>query len=161
MEGEEHPELGNLHQTPSRGHSSPITDPDRVLVPLLTQASSLPSTPVPSLEWDRSCLQEPFHGGQSNFLGIQRLEKRKLSATDPNFVDNLSIVRLVESAGNISSTVMSAMDAAAEDLMEEVDSMMDRMRIHPVFDIQEEFLEDNLLRLEGMKNDAEACLSCS
>ena len=42
--------------------------------------------------------------------------------------------------------------------MEEVDSLMGRMRINPVSDIHEEFLEDDLLRLEGMKNDAEACL---
>ena len=186
MESEEHPALGKLHQTPPRGHSTPLTDPNRVLVPVLTRASSLPSTPVPSLEWDRSCLQEPFLGGQSDFLGIRRLEKRKPSATDPHLVVNdkvllwsgigavsrnhswednqtswefrgwrkgspvplactalitasssfnSSIVRLVESAGNISSTVMSTMDAEAEDL-----------------------LEDDLLRLKAMKNDAEACL---
>ena len=113
MEGEEYPELGmdNLHQTPPRGHSTPFTDPDRVLVPILARAS---------LEWDRSCLQEPFLGGNSEFLGIHRLEKRKPSATDPHFVDNdkllivisasssfySSNVRLVESAGNIPISIM-------------------------------------------------------
>jgi hypothetical protein len=100
------------------------------------------------------------------------LEKKKLSDTDIHLIDNdkvlivstasssfySSIVRKVESTGNIPSTVMSAMDAEAEDLLEEVDSLMGRMRINPVSDIQEAFLEDDLLRLEGMKNDAESCL---
>ena len=35
---------------------------------------------------------------------------------------------------------------------------MGKMRINPVSDIQEEFLEDSIVRLEGMMNDAEACL---
>jgi hypothetical protein len=60
-------------------------------------------------------------------MEIQRLEKKKLSATDLHLIDNdkvlivstascsfySSIVRKVESAGNIPSTVMSAMDAEA------------------------------------------------
>ena len=95
------------------------------------------------MEWDRICVQEPFLGGQSDFLGIQRLEKRKPSATDPHFVDNnkvlivstasssfnSSILRLVESAGNIYSTVLSVsgMDTDAEKVLEEVDSLMGRM----------------------------------
>ena len=56
------------------------------------------------------------------------------------------------SAGNISST------GHAEELLEEVDSLMGRMQSNPVSDIEEEFLEDNLLRLETMKNDADNCL---
>ena len=129
--------MGNLHQTPPRGHSTPLlTDPDRLVVPIpvhvITRHSSLPSTPIPSLEYDRSCLQEPFlGGGQSNFLGIQRLEKRKTSATDPHLVDNdkiqKSLKRLVDSAGNIPSTVMLTMEVEATDLIYEVDSLMSRM----------------------------------
>ena len=103
--------------------------------------SSQPSTYVPSLKWD-SCFHEPFLGGHSDFLGKP------------------SILRLVESAGNISSTVMSVsqMDADAEEVLEEVDSIMSRIRINPLSDIQEEFLEDGMFMLEGMMNDAEACL---
>ena len=52
---------------------------------------------------------------------------------------NSSIVRLVESAWNISSPIMSSMDTDAEYLLEEVDSLMGRMEISPVSDIQEEF----------------------
>ena len=108
-------------------------------------------------------------GGQSNFLGIQRLEDRKPSDTNPHLIDddkvlivstasssfNSSIVRLVESARNISRTVMSTMTTEAEDLLEQVDSLMGRMEINPVSDIREGFLEDSLIRLVGMMNDAE------
>ena len=57
------------------------------------------------------------------------MEKRKPSATDPHLIDNDKVL--------IVSTVMSAMDAEAEDLLGEVDSLMGRMRINPVSDIQE------------------------
>ena len=88
-----------------------------------------------------SFLQEPFLRGHSDFLGIQRFEKRKPSATDPHFVDNdkvlivstasssfnSSIVRLVESVGNISSTVLSTMNTEAEYLLGKVASLMGRI----------------------------------
>ena len=156
-----------------RGHSTLLNSPTRVLVPVTTRASSPehPLFPTP-LEWDRSCLQEPFLGGQSNFLGIQRLENRKPSDTNPHLIDddkviivstasssfNSSIVRLVESARNVSRTVMSTMTTEAEDLLEQVDSLMGRMEINPVSDIREEFIENSLIRLEGMTKDAENCL---
>ena len=43
-------------------------------------------------------------------------------------------------------------------LLEEVGSLRGRMDISPVSDIQEEFLEDSLMRLERMITDAENCL---
>jgi hypothetical protein len=157
-----------------RGQSTPRTSPTGTPVPVITF--------TPSLEWDTSCLQDPFSGGQSNLLGIHRLSGRKPSDTDPNLLDSdkipivstdisslsisldSSVVRFVEAAGNISSTVVqtsvlaSTMEDQAEELLEEVDSLLGRMQINPVSDIEEEFLEDDLLRLETMKNDAENCI---
>ena len=43
-------------------------------------------------------------------------------------------------------------------LREPLDRLMGKMEVNPVTDIEEAFLEDDLLRLEGMKNDAEACV---
>ena len=92
----------------------------------------------PSLEWYRSCLREPFLGGQPDLLGIHRLfNNRKPSATDPKLIDH---------------------DSDADDILEEVDRLMGKMEVNLVTDIEEVFLEDALLRLEGMKNDAEACV---
>ena len=39
------------------------------------------------------------------------------------------------------------------------DSLMGMMRINPVYDIQESFQNDDLLKMEGLKNDDEACYS--
>ena len=191
MEGEGNPVLGNIQEEPTvpyspgegtssrlriftpRGQSTPRTSPTGTPVPVITL--------TPSLEWDTSCLQDPFSGGQSDLLGIHRLSDRKPSGTDPNLLDSdkipivstdisslsisldSSVVRFVEAAGNISSTVVqtsvlaSTMEDQAEELLEEVDSLLGRMQINPVSDIEEEFLEDDLLRLETMKNDAENC----
>ena len=189
MEGKDNPRLGDLSVRPEvlpspggetgstpcflthRGQSTPLRSPTGTPVSVITL--------TPSLEWDTSCLQDPFSGGQSDLLGIHRLSGRKSSGTDSNLLDSdkvpivsteisslsisldSSIIRLVESAGNISSiagqdTVMAqAQTSDAEDLLEEVDSLMGRMEINPVSDIQEDFIEDSLIRLEGMMSDAE------
>jgi hypothetical protein len=158
VEGKENPVLGNIQPeltvpyspgegtssslrvfTP-RGQSTPRTSPTGTPVPVITF--------TPSLEWDTSCLQDPFSGGQSNLLGIHRLSGRKPSDTDPNLLDSdkipivstdisslsisldSSVVRFVEAAGNISSTVVqtsvlaSTMEDQAEELLEEVDNLM-------------------------------------
>ena len=82
-------------------------------------------------------------GGQSDFWGIQRLEKRKPSATEPHLV----------------STVMSPWMQRLRTSWGMFDSLMGMMRINPVYDIQESFQNDDLLKMEGLKNDDEACYS--
>ena len=73
--------------------------------------------------------------GKPDFLGIQRQEnKRKPSATDPHLIDNnqvlivstessylnSSIVRLVESTGNIPTTIVPTVAMEAEDLLDPI-----------------------------------------
>ena len=157
-----------------RGQSTPRTSPTGTPVPVITF--------TPSLEWDTSCLQDPFSGGQSNLLGIHRLSGRKPSDTDPNLLDSdkipivstdisslsisldSSVVRFVEAAGNISSTVVqtsvlaSTMEAEAEEIMGEVDAVMGMMEGYPVADIPDEFLDDGIMRMDNLGNDVAAIL---
>ena len=100
------------------------------------------------------------------------MEKRKTSITDPHLVDNekilfvstassslsTSLERFVDSAGNIPRIVMSTMEVEATDLMYEVDSLMSRRKKKSVSDIREGLMDDSLMRLKGMTNDAENCL---
>ena len=175
MEGKENPSLGDLRtgsevphslegetgSTPClltpRGQSTPLSSPTGTPVPVITF--------TPSLEWDTSCLQDPFSGGQSDLLGIHRLSDRKSSDTDPNLLDSnkipivstdtsslsitldSSFIKLVEPAGNLSSivdqvTVRSpTMESEAKEIMGEIDAVMGVMECCPVADILDEFLD--------------------
>ena len=185
MEGKENPSLGDLRtgsevphslegETDSspclltpRGQSTPLTSPTGTPVPVITL--------TPSLEWDTSCLQDPFSGGQSDLLGIHRLSDRKSSGTDPNLLDNnkipivstdisslsisldTSFLRLVETAGNISSIVdqdtvrAPTMESEAEEIMGEMDA-------YPIVNVPDEFLDDKIMRLDSLGNDVKACI---
>ena len=192
MEGKENPSLGDLHTgsevphslegeagsapcllTP-RGQSTPLSSPTGTPVPVITF--------TPSLEWDTSCLQDPFSGGQSDLLGIHRLSDRKSSDTDPNLLDSnkipivstdtsslsisldSSFLKLVESAGHLSSiggqdTVRApTMESEAEEIMGEVDAVMGMMEGYPVADIPDEFLDDGIMRMDNLGNDVTAIL---
>ena len=46
----------------------------------------------------------------------------------------------------------------ADNHLGEVFNVMGEMRTYPVADIPEEFLEDNLMRLESLGNDMKTCL---
>ena len=164
MEGDQH-----SHQTPPRQHSTPLLGLG-LPVPVITRTSSLPATP--SLEWDRSCLQEPLLLDAGNLLGIERLEDRRVSDTDPHLVDNQKILlvstdsssldstfeKLLESAGNIPSTAMSAMENEADDLFVELDTLTGRVMANPVTDMEEELVDSFVTRLERLTNDVENCL---
>ena len=50
------------------------------------------------------------------------------------------------------------MASEAEDILDKVDSIMGEMRTNPVADIEEELLENNLMRLDTLMNDVRACL---
>ena len=175
MENEEYPEGGPPVDTPPRGSSTPVTGhPNQV--PVITRHNSLPTTPVPppSLEWDRSCLQDPFLAGQQFLGGIERLNTRKRSATDPNLVDNnqvllvstdysslgSSLEQLIESAGKIPSSIMpeTAMENEADDIFSEIDALMSGMRANPAEDMTEFLVETSFSRLESMVDDLQACL---
>ena len=62
------------------------------------------------------------------------------------------------SNSNIPNTIMHNMASDAEDILEEVDSIMGEMITYPVGDTVEKFLDDNLMRLETLMNDVRACL---
>ena len=164
MEGDQH-----SHQTPPRQHSTPLLGLG-LPVPAITRSSSLPATP--SLEWDRSCLQEPLLLDAGNLLGIERLEDRRVSDTDPHLLDNQKILlvstesssldstfeKLLESAGNIPSTVMAEMDNEADDLFMELDTHTSKMRANPVSAMEEEVADSFLEMLERLTDDVESCL---
>jgi hypothetical protein len=118
------------------------------------------------LEWDTSCLQDPFSGRRSDLLGIHRLSDRKSSGTDPNFLKSKKIpivsidtsslyftldssfLNVVESAGNLSSIVdqdtirPATMESEADEIMVEIDAIMGEMETYPITDIPDEFLDD-------------------
>ena len=71
---------------------------------------------------------------------------------------NSSIVRLLESAGNIPCTVMLPMASEVNCLLGRSSNIMGEMRTNPVDDITEAFLKDDLLRIVSLKNDVRACL---
>ena len=179
MEGKDNPVLGSIQEEPTvphspRGQSTPRTSPVGTPVPVITF--------TPSLEWDTSCLQDPFSGGQSDLLGIHRLSDRKSSDTDPNLLDSnkipivstdtsslsitldSSFLKLVESAGNLSSIVDQVtvrpptMESEAKEIMGEIDAVMGVMECCPVADIPDEFLDDGIMRMEGLVNDVTAIL---
>ena len=174
MENEEYPEGGPPVDTPPRGSSTPVTGhPNQV--PVITRHNSLPTTPVPppSLEWDRSCLQDPFLAGQEFLGGIERLNRRKKSATDPNLVDNnqvllvstdysslgSSLEQLIESAGKIPSSVMyTTMEKEADDIFSEIDALMSGMEANPAEEMTKYLVETSFSRLESMVDDLQNCL---
>ena len=174
MENKEHPEGGPPVHTPPRGSSTSVTGhPNQV--PVITRHNSLPTTPVPplSLEWDRSCLQDPFLAGQEFLGGIERLDRRKKSATDPNLVDNnqvllvstdysslgSSLEQLIESAGKIPSSVMTTtMENEADDLFSELDTLMSGMEANPATRMDKWRVETFYVRLESMADDLQTCL---
>ena len=71
---------------------------------------------------------------------------------------NSSIIRLLESAGNIPCTLMLPMASEGDCLPGMVFNIMGEMRTNPFADITEGFLEDDLLRIDSLKNDVRACL---
>ena len=141
---------------------------------MITRHNSLPTTPVPppSLEWDRSCLQDPFLAGQDFLGGIERLDRRKKSATDPNLVDNdqillvstdyssfsSSLEKLVESAGKISSSVMANVENEADDLFSELDTLSSGLEANPANKMYKYSVETFFSRVESMADDLQACL---
>ena len=175
MESEKHPEGGSPVSTPPRARSTPVTGhPNQV--PVITRHNSLPTTPVPppSLEWDRSCLQDPFLAGQQFLGGIERLNTRKRSATDPNLVDNnqvllvstdysslgSSLEQLIESAGKISSSIMpeTAMENEADDIFAEIDALISSMTANSASRMNKYVVDTYFSRLENMADDLQGCL---
>ena len=148
MEGQDNPLLGHLQEEPQasspRGQSTPFTTPRGTPVPVITV--------TPSLEYDNSCLQDPFSGGVSDLQGIHRLA----SATDPNLLDNhqipivstdisdlstsldSSFLNQIQAAGNLSpsvflDTVMApTMNSDANKILAGLDAIMAKMDTAPV-----------------------------
>ena len=57
-----------------------------------------------------------------------------------------------------NSSAMRTMASDAEDILEELDSIIVEMRTNPTAEIVEEFLDDNLMRLDTLMNDVRAFL---
>ena len=180
MEGQENSLLGHLQEEPQvsspRGQSTPFTTPRGTPVPVITVT---PSVATPSLEYDNSCLQDPFSGGESDLQGIHRLH----SATDPNLLDNhqipivstdisdlstsldSSFLNQIEAAGNLSpsaffDTIMpSTINSEANKIFQGVDAVNSQMAAAPVANIRAAFLDDAFRRAEIMTDEAQACLA--
>ena len=132
-----------------------------------------PSTPI-SLDWDPSCLQDPFHSG-GQYLTVPGIQRRK-SSTNPGIVDNNQVLlvdtdesslnstveRLLQVAGKLPSSVISmAMEEDASSLLGEVDGVMSNMEMNPVSALREEILDQFLVTLDSLKEDAENCMKLS
>ncbi len=180
MEGQDNPILGHLQEEPQvsspRAQSTPFTTPTGTPVPVITVT---PSVATPSLEYDHSCLQDPFSGGASDLQGIHRLA----SATDPNLLDNhqipivstdisdlstsldSSFLNQIEAAGNLSpsaffDTIMApTISSEANKIFQAVDAVMSQMDAAPVANIRAAFLDDAFRRVEIMIDEAQACMA--
>ena len=127
-----------------------------------------PSTPI-SLDWDTSCLQEPFHSG-GQYLAVPGIQRRK-SSTNPDIVDNNQVLivdtdesslnstleKLVQAAGNLPSSVISAMEDEADAILTELENIMYKMRLSPVARMTEEMLDTFLVKLDSITEEAEHC----
>ena len=129
-----------------------------------------PSTPI-SLDWDTSCLQEPFHSG-GQYLAVPGIQRRK-SSTNPDIVDNNQVLivdtdessldstveKLLQVAGNLPSSVISVMEDEADSVLAEVEAVLSKMRLSPVNRMTEEMLDTFLVKLDGITEDAENCMT--
>ena len=111
-----------------------------------------PSTPI-SLDWDSSCLQDPFHSG-GQYLTVPGIQRRK-SSTNPGIVDNNQVLlvdteessldstveKLLQVAGKLPSSVISAMEDEADAILAEMESIMSKMEMSPVAMMTEEMLD--------------------
>ena len=142
---------------------------------MIVRNTSNPSTPGVSLDWDTSCLEDPFHvGGQ--YLSVPGIQERRRSSTNPDIVDNnqvllvdtdvssldLSLEKEVQLSSSSTSSVVptssTAMEDQADTIYEEVDSIMGRLRMNPVADLREGVLDSFLATLDTVKEDAENCV---
>ena len=119
---------GVTHHTPPRSCSTPAPGSRRPSVIVRNHSLPSPSTPI-SLDWDPSCLQDPFHSG-GQYLAVPGIQRRK-SSTNPGIVDNNQVLlvdtdesslnstveKLLQVAGKLPSSVISAMeDATTNDI---------------------------------------------
>ena len=165
--------LGVIQQTPPRRTSTP--EQGSQPHPVIVRSNSNPSTPGVSLDWDNSCLEEAFHAG-GQYLSVPGIQQRRRSSTNPDIVDNNQILlvdtdvssldssleRTVQLAGNIPSsvlpTVSTTMEEEADNIYEEVDSIMGKLTVNPVSAMTEELLDSSLATFDAIKEDAEHCM---
>ena len=162
---------GVIRHTPPRSCSTPTLGSNQL--PVIVRNHSQPSTPV-SLDWDTSCLQDPFHAGaQLLTVTVPGIQRRRQSSTNPDIVDNDQILivetdvssldstleKLVQGAGHLPSSVIpSAMEEEADIIFAEVDSVTAKMGGNPVSSLRGGNLDQYLVRLESLIDDVESCL---
>ena len=144
-------------QTPPRRASTP--EPGSQPHPVIVRNPSNPSTPGVSLDWDNSCLEDPFHAG-GQYLSVPGIQQRRRSSTNPEIVDNNQILLVDTDVSSLDLSLeravqLSSMEGEADAIYEEVDSIMGRISTNPVDDLSEEFLDTFLTRLEGITDDVE------
>ena len=131
---------------------------------MIVRNTSNPSTPGVSLDWDTSCLEDPFHSG-GQYLSVPGIQERRRSSTNPDIVDNnqvllvdtdvssldLSLEKAVQLSSSSSNSVVSikttTMEEEADTIYFEVDSIKSKMRVNPVSAMRGELLESFLARL--------------
>ena len=133
-----------------------------------------PSTPI-SLDWDPSCLQDPFHSG-GQYLNVPGIQKRRQSSTNPDIVDNNQILLVDTDISSLDSTLerifqevnfqpssvsLLAMEEGANNILEDVDGIMSNMETNPVSSMREELLDAFLVRLESLTDEVESCVKMS
>ena len=131
---------------------------------MIVRNTSNPSTPGVSLDWDTSCLEDPFHSG-GQYLSVPGIQERRRSSTNPDIVDNnqvllvdtdvssldLSLEKEIQLSSSSTSSVVSikstTMEEEADTIYFEVDNIKGKMEANPVATMRRELLEDFLARL--------------
>merc|ERR1711940_134247 len=102
---------GVARHTPPRSCSTPISGNRRPSVIVRNHFLPSPSTPI-SLDWDPSCLQDPFHSG-GQYLTVPGIQRRK-SITNPGIVDNNQVLLVDTDESSLNSTVEKLLQVAGK-----------------------------------------------
>ncbi len=165
---------GVERHTPRRSCSTPASGSRRPSVIVRNHSLPSPSTPI-SLDWDPSCLQDPFPSG-AQYLTVPGIQKRRQSSTNPDIVDNNQILlvdtdessldstleKIFQEAVQLPSSIISvAMEEDASAILAEVDGVMGNMEMNPVSALREGILDQFLVKLDSLTEDAESCMKQS
>ena len=117
---------------------------------MIVRNHSQPSTPV-SLDWNSSCLHDPFHAG-AQLRTVPGIQKRRQSSTDPGIVDNNHVLIVDTDVSSLDSTlekifqeanhlpslvIFVAMEEDANTLLGAVDGVIGNMEMNRVSALRE------------------------
>ena len=78
--------------------------------------------------------------------------------TEESSLDS-TVEKLLQVAGKLPSSVISAMEEEADAILAEMESIMSKMEMSPVAMMTEEMLDTFLVKLDGITEDAESCMT--